>query len=122
MDKKQLEDLKLLTGLEDEAILSFALSQAKSRLVTVLNARTLEDGTSPFGEVPKELSYIALEVAVKRIRRLGSEGLASEAVEGHSRTFESVASDFSEYMSDIDAYLESLNPKKDSYKGGLIIW
>lgn len=47
--------------------------------------------------VPSDLSWIIVEVMVKRYNRLGSEGLSSQSAEGLSMTFDS--SDFEAYSS-----------------------
>lgn len=47
--------------------------------------------------VPSDLSWVIVEVMVKRYNRLGSEGLTSQSAEGLSMTFDS--SDFEAYAS-----------------------
>ena len=47
--------------------------------------------------VPSDLSWVIVEVMVKRYNRLGSEGLLSQSAEGLSMTFDS--SDFEAYAS-----------------------
>lgn len=53
--------------------------------------------------IPEELQYIVTEVAIKRYNRIGSEGMTSESVEGHSISFSN--SDFDEYLDAIESYL-----------------
>lgn len=120
MPLSELEQLSLLTGIEDESLLSYALEQARARLMTLLNNRAEHYGLKPYNAIPEALSYVVLEVAVKRIRRLGSEGLTDESVEGHSRSFQVSAHDFDEFMPEINDFLSSLIPYKES--GGLFIW
>lgn len=50
-------------------------------------------------KVPKSLSYIPIEVAVKRYNRLKNEGMTSYTQEGESITFN--ANDFDEFQNDI---------------------
>lgn len=57
-------------------------------------------------EPPEALSYIIVDVVIKRFNRIGSEGLASHTVEGESQVF--AEDDFAEYEDDIQAYLDSL--------------
>lgn len=57
----------------------------------------------PVVSVPGELSYIVVEVDVKRYNRIGSEGLKSETMGGHSATYDT-ASDFNEYMGELKAW------------------
>lgn len=58
-------------------------------------------------EVPKELEFIIVEIAIKRYNRIGSEGMTSETVEGHSINFSK--SDFDEYADFIDKFIEELD-------------
>ena len=53
-----------------------------------------------FVQVPYELSYIPLQVEVKRFNRLKNEGMTSFTQEGESITFND--NDFDEFASDID--------------------
>jgi hypothetical protein len=53
-------------------------------------------------EVPAELSYIELEVAVRRFNRLQNEGMSTYSQEGESITFNS--SDFDDFLDDIDLW------------------
>ena len=46
-------------------------------------------------EIPTELEFIAEEVAIKRYRRLGSEGISTEKIDVLSTTYNT--NDFSEY-------------------------
>lgn len=52
-----------------------------------------------FAEVPYELSYISLQVEVKRFNRLKNEGMTSFTQEGESITFST--NDFDEFADDI---------------------
>jgi len=62
--------------------------------------------------VPEELEHIVTEVTVRRFNRLGSEGMKSESVEGHSVTY--IQEDLAPYESDIQAYL---NKDSDTRQG-----
>ena len=53
-----------------------------------------------FAQVPYELSYIPLQVEVKRFNRLKNEGMTSFTQEGESITFND--NDFDEFASDIN--------------------
>lgn len=53
-------------------------------------------------EFPSELSYIELEVCVRRFNRLKNEGMSSYSQEGESITFNS--SDFDDFMDDINLW------------------
>lgn len=95
-----LQDVKTLLDLQSDDKdnqLSLILSMAEKQLL----ARVDET------EIPPALDYIVTEVAVMRFNRLGSEGMASESVEGHSITFGT--SDFKAYESEIQAYIDKQN-------------
>ena len=58
-------------------------------------------------QVPKELEFVVVEIAVKRYNRIGSEGMTSESVEGHSMNFSN--SDFDEYLGFISKFIDELD-------------
>lgn len=93
-----LETLKTLLGIENNDL--------DVKLIAILNATEqrlkLLIGTS---EVPKELEYIVIDVAIARFNKIGSEGLSAHSVEGESMTF--AGNDFAGYVDDIQAYIDS---------------
>lgn len=54
--------------------------------------------------IPEDLTFIALEVCVRRYNRISNEGMASYSQEGQSITFNS--SDFDDFESDINTWRE----------------
>lgn len=58
------------------------------------------------GEVPAELQFVMENVAVKRYRRLGAEGIAVEKIDVLSTTYES-GDDFAEYIPIMTKYKEN---------------
>ena len=60
--------------------------------------------------VPKELEHVIVEVAVIRFNRIGSEGMSSHSVAGESTSYNE--NDFSAYMDEIQAYLDSVDGVK----------
>ena len=68
-------------------------------------------------EVPLELEYIVDEATIRRFNRIGSEGMKSESVEGHSVTYID-GDELAPYESVIVAYLEALLP--DERKKGVV--
>ena len=62
-------------------------------------------------EIPAELEYIVDEATIRRFNRIGSEGMKSESVEGHSITFEDGDDPLLVYESAIVAYLEEQKPE-----------
>ena len=100
-----LKELKLLLGITDESIdekLLLIIATATARLKVLLG------GVEP----PDSLDYIIREVSIIRFNKIGSEGMKSQTVEGESMTFDD--NDFSGFMDEIQAYLES---QKESARG-----
>ena len=61
-------------------------------------------------EIPAELEYIVDEATIRRFNRIGSEGMKSESVEGHSVTYID-GDELEPYESVIVAYLEEQEPE-----------
>lgn len=95
-----LTELKTMLGLADDtrdALLSLIIK-------TTVQALRFKLALTPSEPFPSDLSYIALEVCVKRFNRLKNEGMASYSQEGESITFNS--NDFDDFQADIDAWKE----------------
>lgn len=95
-----LTELKTMLGLADDtrdALLSLIIK-------TTVQALRFKLALVPSEPFPSDLSYIALEVCVKRFNRLKNEGMASYSQEGESITFNS--NDFDDFQADIDAWKE----------------
>lgn len=60
-------------------------------------------------EIPKELEFVLIELAIQRYNRIGSEGISSESVDGKSVSYES---DFEAYIPQLDEYLVNKGKKK----------
>lgn len=99
-----LESVKILLGepegLDDK--LDAVIKLTQSRLSMRLGVK----------EVPAELEYIAVDVAIIRFNRIGSEGVSSHSVEGESMSFND--NDFANYEEDIKSWLDK---QKDIKKG-----
>ena len=67
-------------------------------------------------EIPIELEYIVEEATIRRFNRIGSEGMKSESVEGHSVTYD-MSDVLDPYESAINDYLEGLKPDDGRKKG-----
>ncbi|WP_071025992.1 phage head-tail connector protein [Peptoniphilus raoultii] len=87
VDEKQKKLIDLIVNLTQEKLMALLPKEIK--------------------EIPKELEFIVVEIAVKRYNRIGSEGMTSETVEGHSINFST--SDFDEYADFIDKFIEELD-------------
>lgn len=60
-------------------------------------------------EIPLGLEYIVEEATIRRFNRIGSEGMKSESVEGHSVTYLD-GDELAPYESAIVAYLDAQEP------------
>ena len=76
-----IEQVKALLGIEDN-LQDNLLSIIQNLTEAHFKAYSKQD------EIPDKLSYIIVEVVVKRFNKLGSEGLSSQSVEGLSMSFD----------------------------------
>lgn len=109
----ELNDLKTMLQIKDnkrDDILNLIVKNTTQALRFKLGLKASEN-------VPEQLDYIALEVAVKRYNRLANEGMSSYSQEGESITFS--ANDFDEFMNDIDAWKDE-NGVKDNMSGRIL--
>ena len=99
-----LERLKLYLGIK---------SDSKDELLTDILATTEKQMQVMLGEdnIPEELNFVLLEVAITRFNRIGSEGMKSETVDGHR--VEYVMDDFANYARVLVSYL----PEKEWQAG-----
>ena len=67
-------------------------------------------------EIPLSLEYVVDEATIRRFNRIGSEGMKSESVEGHSVTYLD-EDELAPYESAINDYLEGLKPDDGRKKG-----
>ena len=89
------EKVKTLIGIEDDkqdAQIEVIIENINSHLLYLLDK----------DDVPDRLQYIVVEIAVRRYNRLGSEGMQSDSVEGHSVTFYDLEKDFEPYQEVIE--------------------
>lgn len=99
-----LTNIRLKLGIQDESedeLLAVLLTDAMNYMLVYLGK----------AEIPKELEFIAEEVAIKRYRRIGSEGITVEKIDVLSTTYET--NDFAEYLPLMTHYR-----KKSSGAGG----
>lgn len=97
-----LQDVRILLGTQDERV-DIIYRKTEQRLLSRLK-RSLPELTA----VPNDLEYIVDEVAIARFNRIGSEGMASESMDGHSATYDS--SDFNAFERDIVDYINTHAP------------
>lgn len=102
-DVETLQTIRLMLDQRDEANddqLKAILKLTQARLLVLLGVQT----------VPEELSYILVEVAIKRFNRIGSEGVASHSIEGESMTF--TDDDFAPFEDDMQAWRSKQHDQK----------
>ena len=99
-----LQDVKLLLGIKDNSrddLLNLLIDNAQTQLLGRLQV---------VDEVPPSLEYIVPELVVRRYNRIGSEGMSSETVEGHSATYDD--KDLLAYEFEIDRFLNTIRKPK----------
>ena len=92
-----LENVKTLLGVDDDRV-TVIYNQINNRLLN-----RLSESIPDLIEIPEELEYIVDEVTIIRFNRLGSEGISSESLDGHSSTYRDV--DFIDFEDDIRSYI-----------------
>lgn len=109
----ELSDLKTMLQIKDDkrdGILKLIIKNTTSALSFKLGLKVDDN-------IPSELDFILLEVAVKRYNRLANEGMSSYSQEGQSITFST--NDFDEFASDITAWKDE-NSVKDNNSGAFL--
>ena len=71
------EQVMLITGNNNSDLVSLMLTKAKAEIVSYLNASEYEE----------KFDNIAVDIAVIKINRLGSEGLTSQSYSGVSESY-----------------------------------
>ena len=100
-----IDKIKTLLGLKDndqDNLLNVIIENTEQALCFKLSV----------DEVPKELDYVLVEVAIKRFNRLKNEGMTSYSQEGESITFNS--SYFDDFNSDIQQWRADNNKNERS--------
>lgn len=90
-----IDDVKTLLEIEDtrqDGVLSLIISNVSSHLKALLGQ-----------EIPPELEFIVTEITIRRFNRIGTEGMKSESVEGHSITFYDLEDEFKPYEKIIES-------------------
>ena len=98
-----LNRIKTLLGIPDNDELIYEITElTKSKILNYINEV----------ELPLELEFVLVELTVQRYNRIGSEGIASESVDGKSVSYEDVFENYKPYLDD---YI-SRNGKSKGYK------
>ena len=93
-----LENVKIKLSIADDSeddLLELLLNDAYNYMMIYFD-----------GDIPTELQFIMENVAVKKYRRLGAEGISVEKIDVLSTTYES-GDDFAEYIPIMTKYKEN---------------
>ena len=98
-----LNRIKTLLNIEgNENLIYEIVNITESKILNYINA----------SEIPKELEFVLIELSVQRFNRIGSEGRASEVVDGKSIHYDE---DFTGYKHYLDDYI-SRNSVRKGYR------
>ena len=92
-----LNRVETLLGVFDNSnLVNEIIELTKEKILNYIN----ED------ELPRELEFVLVELSIQRYNRIGSEGIASESVDGKSVSYED---DFENYKQDLKNYMNKKN-------------
>ena len=98
-----LNRIKTLLNIEgNENLIYEIVNITESKILNYINAT----------EIPRELEFILIELSIQRFNRIGSEGIASESIDGKSVSYDD---DFTGYKHYLDDYI-SRNSIKKGYR------
>ena len=98
-----LNRIKTLLNIEgNENLIYEIVNITESKILNYINA----------SEMPKELEFVLIELAIQRFNRIGSEGIASESIDGKSVSYDD---DFIGYKHYLDDYI-SRNSVRKGYR------
>ena len=98
-----LNRIKTLLNIEgNENLIYEIVNITESKILNYINA----------SEMPKELEFVLIELAIQRFNRIGSEGIASESIDGKSVYYDD---DFIGYKHYLDDYI-SRNSVRKGYR------
>lgn len=98
-----LNRVKVLLGIannDNTDLLNEIIEITKSKILSYVNE----------AELPNELEFVLVELSIKRFNRIGSEGFASETVDGKIMSYEE--SEFEGYKKYLDDYICKNNINK----------
>ena len=98
-----LNRIKTLLNIEgNEGLITEIVNITEAKILNYINAI----------EMPKELEFVLIELSVQRFNRIGSEGIASESIDGKSVYYDD---DFTGYKHYLDDYI-SRNSVRKGYR------
>ena len=98
-----LNRIKTLLNTEgNEELITEIVNITEAKILNYINAT----------EMPYELEFVLIELSVQRFNRIGSEGIASESIDGKSVSYDD---DFVGYKHYLDDYI-SRNSVRKGYR------
>ena len=98
-----LNRIKTLLNVEgNENLIYEIVNITEAKILNYINAT----------EMPVELEFVLIELSVQRFNRIGSEGIASESIDGKSVSYDD---DFTGYKHYLDDYI-SRNSVRKGYR------
>ena len=98
-----LNRIKVLLGTtnttDNEELLYEIIEITKSKILNYINE----------SELPSELEFVLIELSIQRFNRIGSEGVASESVDGRITSYEDDFENYKQYLND---YMTKNNTSK----------
>ena len=95
-----LNRVKILLGIsENDELVHEIIELTKDKILNYINKT----------ELPNELEFVLIELSIQRYNRIGSEGIASESVDGKNVSYDD---SFENYKTYLDDYIFRNNKNK----------
>ena len=86
-----LNRIKTLLQINDNDELIYEIVEiTKEKILNYINEK----------ELPKELEFILIELAIERFNKIGSEGIASESIDGKNVSYDDSFENYKIYLDD----------------------
>ena len=86
-----LNRIKTLLQINDNDELIYEITEiTKEKILNYINEK----------ELPQELEFILIELAIERFNKIGSEGIASESIDGKNVSYDDSFENYKIYLDD----------------------
>ena len=86
-----LNRIKTLLQINDNDELIYEIVEiTKEKILNYINEK----------ELPKELEFVLVELAIERFNKIGSEGIASESIDGKNVSYDDSFENYKVYLDD----------------------